>query len=161
MTVPNGTDILKSPRTGRVERNEFYERPDRRSLLLCPGNPSFPLSPDPGIPSGRLRLGEGVLDYFVVFLRKTIYRDRPLPYELTEGNEFTHAVGSFLDNMILWLNKTIWKNHPRKEKNYEHRLAMFYTMIHENNTIITRSLSFGLMMFCAGLFAVLLYLLTV
>ena len=107
------------------------------------------------------RILEGVLDYFVVFLRKTIYRDRPLPYELTEGNEFTHAVGSFLDNMILWLNKTIWKNHPRKEKNYEHRLAMFYTMIHENNTIITRSLSFGLMMFCAGLFAVLLYLLTV
>ncbi|MCM1162075.1 MAG: sodium:proton antiporter [Roseburia sp.] len=107
------------------------------------------------------RILEGILDYFVVFLRKTIYRDRPLPYELTEGNEFTHAVGSFLDNVIVCFNKTIWKKHPRKEKNYEHRLAMFYTMIHENNTIITRSLSFGLMMFCTGLFIVLLYLLMV
>ena len=107
------------------------------------------------------RILEGILDYFIVFLRKTVYRDKPLPRELTEGNEFTHAVGSFLDNALVYFNRTIWKNHPREEKNYEHRMAMFYTMIRENNKIITRSLSFGLMMFCAGLFMVLVYLLTV
>ncbi len=107
------------------------------------------------------RILEGVLDYFIVFLRKTIYRDKPLPHELTEGNEFTHRVGGFLDNALVYFNRTIWKNHPREEKNYEHRMAMFYTMIRENNKIITRSLSFGLMMFCAGLLMVLVYLLTV
>lgn len=107
------------------------------------------------------RVLEGMLDYFIVFLRKTVYRDKPLPRELTEGNEFTHAVGSFLDNALVYFNQTIWKDHPREEKNYEHRMAMFYTMIRENNKIITRSLSFGLMMFCAGLFMVLVYLLTV
>lgn len=107
------------------------------------------------------RILEGVLDYFIVLLRKTIYRDRPLPHELNEGNEFTHAVGGFLDWMLKFFNQTIWKEHPKKEKHYEHRMAMFYTMLHENNTIITRSLSFGLMMFCTGLFIVLVYLLTV
>ncbi len=107
------------------------------------------------------RILDGILDYFIVFLRKTIYRDKPLPHELTEGNEFTHRVGSFLDNSLVYFNRTIWKNHPREEKNYEHRMAMFYTMIRENNKIITRSLSFGLMMFCTGLLMVLVYLLTV
>ncbi|MBD5544605.1 MAG: sodium:proton antiporter [Lachnospiraceae bacterium] len=107
------------------------------------------------------RILEGILDYLIVFLRKTIYKDKPLPHKLTEGNEFTHIVGSFLDDTIVYFNKTIWKENPRKEKNYEHRMSMFYTMIRENNRIITRSLSFGLMMFCAGLFAVLVYLLTV
>lgn len=107
------------------------------------------------------RILEGILDGLIVLLRKTIYRDKPLPYELSEGNGFTHGVGSFLDNTVIFINKTVCKKHPKKDKNYEHRLAMLYTMIHENNRIITRSLSFGLMMFYLGLFIVLVYLLTV
>ena len=107
------------------------------------------------------RVLEGLTDGLVVLLRKTIYRDKPLPHELAEGNEFTYAVGGFMDSTVKVLNKTVYKSNPKENKNYRHKLAMYYAMIHENNKIITRSLSFGLMMFCTGLFIVLVYLLTV
>lgn len=107
------------------------------------------------------RILEGLLDGLVVLLRKTIYRDKPLPHELAEGNSLTYAVGGFMDGMTVVLNKTFYRNQPKENKNYRHRLAMYYTMLYENNKIITRSLSFGLMMFCTGLFIVLVYLLTV
>ena len=107
------------------------------------------------------RVLEGLTDGLVVLLRKTIYRDKPLPHELAEGNEFTYAVGGFMDSTVKVLNKTVYKGNPKENKNYRHKLAMYYAMIHENNKIITRSLSFGLMMFCTGLFIVLVYLLTV
>lgn len=107
------------------------------------------------------RVLEGLFDGVVVLLRKTIYRDKPLPHELAEGNEFTYALGGLMDKMAELLDKTVRKKNPAEKKYYRHRLAMCYTKIHENNRIITRSLSFGLMMFCTGLFIVLVYLLSV
>ena len=60
--------------------------------------------------------------------------------------------------VIHGMNKTVWIDN-QKEESQEHRLSMLYEAFSENNTIIGRSLSFGLFMSLAGLVVVLIYLL--
>ena len=104
----------------------------------------------------------GILDILVdgtvVVLRKTIYRDSPDRGELEEGNALTHTVGQFLNGLEELLNKTLWKNHTHK-KDLEHWFVLKYASFKENATVIGRSLSFGLVLFCLGLCATLVYLL--
>lgn len=104
----------------------------------------------------------GVLDILtdgvVVLLRKTIYRDSTQHGELEEGNALTHAIGVFLNGLEHLLNKTIWKDHEHK-KDLEHWFVLRYAAFKENATVIGRSLSYGLVLFCMGLCATLIYLL--
>ena len=104
----------------------------------------------------------GILDILVdgtvVLLRKTIYRDSPNQGEPEEGNDLTHAIGVFLNGLEQLLNKTIWKHHEHK-KDLEHWFVLKYAAFQENVTVIGRSLSFGLVLFCIGLCATLIYLL--
>ena len=99
-----------------------------------------------------------VTDGIVIFLRKTVYRDAAEPVELEEGNMLTHVIGSFLNRVEGILNKTIWKNHEHT-KDMEHRFVLKYTYFKENSTVVGRSLSYGLVIFCVGLCITLLYLL--
>ena len=104
----------------------------------------------------------GILDIltdgFVVFLRKTVYKDSPMERELEEGNEVTHAFGYFLNKLERFLNRTIWKNHPHK-RDFEHWFALKLSSFQENTVFIERSLSYGLILFCLGLCGTLIYLL--
>jgi len=99
-----------------------------------------------------------ITDGFVVFLRKTIYRDSPRVAELEEGNEMTHALGSFLNAVEAIFNRFIWKEHPHK-MDFEHWFALKYASFKENASFIGRSLSYGLILFCLGLCATLIYML--
>lgn len=104
------------------------------------------------------RVMDRVTDGIIVFLRRSIFKDSPLPHELAEGNAITHLIGHGLDRVIHFLNNTLWIDN-KKEENMEHRITLFYNMVSENNTIIGRSLSFGLILSLMGLVAVLIYLL--
>ena len=97
-------------------------------------------------------------DGMVVFLRRTIYKDRQLRGELEEGNEATHMLGQFFNHLEAGLNKSFWRNQP-KERDFEHWFALKYASFKENAAFIGRSLSYGLIIFCIGLCATLLYLL--
>lgn len=99
-------------------------------------------------------------DYLVVGLRKSVYKDSPLPHELEEGNVLTHAVGGFLDWVKQVLNRTFRRKRPI-EISFEHKLAMLLEQAKENNTLIGRSLSFGLLLFCIGLLMTLAYMLMI
>ena len=99
-----------------------------------------------------------LVDAVVIALRKTIYRDSLIHKEMDEGNSITYALGSFFNTGEKVLNKTIWRNMPR-ETDYRHRFALKYTSFKENFGFIERSLSYGLILFCLGLCAVLIYLL--
>ena len=96
----------------------------------------------------------------MVFLRKTIYKDSPQPQELLEGNALTYRLGSFANGIVGILNKTAWRERP-DEKDYTHQYALAYTSFKENTSLIGRSLSYGLILFCVGLLATLVYLLLV
>ena len=104
----------------------------------------------------------GVLDILtdgtVLLLRKTIYRDSPQRGELEEGNALTHVIGVSLNVLEELLNKTIWRHHEHR-KDLEHWFVLKYAAFKENATVIGRSLSFGLVLFCLGLCATLVYLL--
>lgn len=104
------------------------------------------------------RVLDSIVDVIVVFLRKTLYQDSELKREPEEGNEITHKVGGMIDRLIRYLNRTVWGYHPH-EDNVEHKMAMRYQHFSESNTIIARSMSFGLLLACVGLALVLLYLL--
>ena len=82
----------------------------------------------------------------------------PLSHELEEGNVFTHAAGVLLDGVKKALNRTVCRKRPI-EVSFEHRLAMLEKEQSENNVMIGRSLSFGLLLFCLGLLFTLLYML--
>ena len=104
----------------------------------------------------------GVLDILtdgvVVILRKTLYRDARDHGELEEGNALTHVIGVTLNVMEDLLNKTIWRHHEHR-KDLEHWFVLKYAAFKENAALIGRSLSFGLVLFCLGLCATLVYLL--
>lgn len=106
------------------------------------------------------RILDSIVDTIVVILRKTVYRDRALPYELPEGNRVTHRIGYTMERVRL-LYYAVMRKEGYEPKNYEHKLAMKGTDIFENFRIIERSLSFGLFMFCVGLGLTMIYLLMV
>ncbi|MBQ8802991.1 MAG: sodium:proton antiporter [Tyzzerella sp.] len=110
--------------------------------------------------AGNVQAGffDTISDGLIVFLRKTIYKDSPQAMELEEGNEVTHAFGTFLNKLENLLNQTIWRNHPHK-KDFEHYFVLKYDAFKENTAMITRSLSYGLLLFSLGLCATLIYLL--
>lgn len=105
------------------------------------------------------RILDSLLDWIVVLLRKTVYADRSLPYELPEGNRVIHNLGRLATNVNAAYCKITHKQP--KQKNYEHKLALKTEEIVEDLKIIERSLSFGLYMFCVGLALTLIYLLVV
>ena len=105
-----------------------------------------------------LRFCDRLLDGLIVGLRRSAYRDSPLPHELEEGTVVTHVMGVIMDDGKEVLNHTVYRKHPLRVS-LEHRLALLQIVLSENNTIIARSLSFGLLLFCIGLIVTLVYML--
>lgn len=103
------------------------------------------------------RFLDSLVDTIVVVLRKTVYRDEKLPLERPEGNVFTHLAAftaSFFERLC---NLLLRRKNPKKE-DYEHKLALVHEEWRENNMMITRSMSFGLLLFCVGLILTVAYL---
>ncbi|GFH95455.1 Na(+)/H(+) antiporter subunit D [Lachnospiraceae bacterium] len=104
------------------------------------------------------RLLDSALDLTVILLRRTLYRDSPLPRERAEGNVMTAAAGHVL-NGIQWLGNHTWKRRFPTRRDYVHLAAMKHARLKEDGFIIRRSLSFGLLLVCLGLGLTLLYIL--
>ncbi len=104
------------------------------------------------------RIFDSLVDFVVLFLRKTVYRDRKIPHELSEGSVFTHSLGGFMDAVRSFKRRILKQPVPGHEVSYAHKLAMQREKIMETNTIIRRSLSFGLLLFYVGLVFTLIYL---
>ncbi|MGN0337402.1 MAG: complex I subunit 5 family protein [Lachnospiraceae bacterium] len=102
------------------------------------------------------RILDSLIDMAVVLLRKTIYRDTPLPRYYSEGNAFTRALGKVLNLWRDLANRTWRRSHP-VEKDYVHLLAVKSDEIAQSNVIITRSISFGLFLFGVGFCLMLFY----
>lgn len=103
------------------------------------------------------RILDSLVDTIVVILRKTIYRDAKLPHELAEGTPLTHFCACIASGFQRLGNLTVHRKDPRTQ-DYEHRLALFQEEWSENSTLIFRSMSFGLLLFCIGLILTVAYL---
>lgn len=106
------------------------------------------------------RVCDSLVDGVVVLLRKTVYRDKALPFELSEGTVFTYQLGRLMNKIEEWVEKK-FPNEKRRHHEFIHELAMIHLEIRENRMVITRSLSFGLILFCVGLILTTVYLLIV
>lgn len=103
------------------------------------------------------RILDSLVDTIVVLLRKTLYKDSKLPQELAEGTTFTHicaCIAAFFQHVG---NLTYRRKRPANV-DYDHKFAMIYEEWSENSTMIARSMSFGLLLFCAGLIFMIAYL---
>ena len=107
------------------------------------------------------RFLDSIVDFIVVLLRKTIYKDSKLPEELEEGNVLTHIIGSILNKIQDIRNIIVSRKKGMSPsfEDYEHKSVMVYEKIDESIKIITRSMSFGLIIFCIGLLLTVAYIL--
>lgn len=165
--------------TGKRRReycNRLSEKLDLENLLYRP----ILLKILPFIGTVVCRIGDSLVDGVVVLLRKTVYKDSPLPHELTEGTPVTHTIGSAFDHISYWIRniaavlpkttaqkerekrRRMEKGLPEKpvyRKWFEHRFAALHAAVSQYNSVITRSMSFGLFLFCVGFLATIVYLL--
>ncbi len=103
------------------------------------------------------RVLDSFVDAVVVLLRTTLYKDSKLPQELPEGTTLTHmcaCVAAFFQHVG---NLTFRRKRPANV-DYDHKFAMIYEEWSENSTMIARSMSFGLLLFCVGLIFMIAYL---
>jgi len=82
---------------------------------------------------------------------------------LATGSFFSGCLDITSDGILVLLRKTIYQDSGEEEhphiQNFYHWFTLKYSAFKENTTLIGRSLSYGLILFCLGLCATLLYLL--
>ena len=105
------------------------------------------------------RVLDSLVDFLVVGLRRTVFSDAELPEELPEGTWFTDLSGKLMDKIYVILNHTLWRREPRPYVDHAHLYAMKREEFGENEFIVLRSMSFGLILFCLGLLVTVGYLL--
>ncbi len=106
------------------------------------------------------RICDTFTDGLILLLRKTVYRESPLPYEREEGTILTDIAGSVGDFIHGLLNRTVRRKNPKPlAHSYRHVIALKRQEFKENSMIIARSLSFGLLLFCLGFIFTVIYLL--
>ncbi len=148
-STPKGQD--RNPRRKYVNRwNSYLDLEDRlyRPLLL---------QVLPFLCGMVCRVLDSLVDTVVVLLRKTVYRDSKLPQELPEGTAFTHLCACIASTFQQIGNLTYRRKRP-VHVDYDHKFAMIHEEWAENSTMIARSMSFGLLLFCIGLILMIAYL---
>ena len=148
--------LMKKEHEGAASKvyvNRWYRYLDLEDVVYRP----VLLAILPAVFGFLCRILDSFVDTVVVILRKTIYKDSPLPHELAEGTPITHMCACVAEWFQSLGNMTFHKKCP-KNIDYEHKFAMIYEEWHENGTIITRSMSFGLLLFCVGLVFTVAYL---
>ncbi len=104
------------------------------------------------------RIFDTLTDLSVVGLRKTVYKDSPIPEEQKEGNWFTALIGNLMNAFQSLLNHTV-RRHSPKSVDYRHEMALRYDMWRENSMVVSRSLSFGLLLIMIGFVVTLVIIL--
>ena len=146
--------LMKKENGQRIYVNRWHRYLDLENAVYRP----VLLNILPFVCGVMCRILDSLVDGFVVLLRKTIYKDSKLPHELEEGTYITHMLGSFVNGLEGLANATVWRKKPKKV-DYVHKYAMIYEELAEDATIVGRSLSFGLLLFCIGLIITVVYLL--
>ncbi len=152
--VIRGLLMRRNPRTGVKEYVDRWPAwLDLENLIY---RPLF-LKILPGVFGVACRILDSFTDTAVVLLRKTLYRDSPLPRQRKEGNAFTEFLGKGRNLIQALGNLTVHRQNPR-HRDYVHLAAMKGEALKESNLVIQRSLSFGLLLFCVGLGLTLVFL---
>ena len=99
-----------------------------------------------------------LVDTIVLLLHKTLYRPRKKKKSLEFGTRTTHTLGSMADVVVYILNHTILRRRPIR-MSFVEALAVTKEEMSQTTRLVSRSLSFSLLLFCIGLIVILIYLL--
>lgn len=111
----------------------------------------------PEIITGVVRFLCELPENVVLLLKNTVLRKRRRKEAVPIGNRFTYGFGRFMDAIARGLNATVCRRHPVRT-DFEFVLDASSKEITRGTIRITRSISFGLLLLCIGLFATCLYL---
>ena len=111
----------------------------------------------PEIITGVVRFLCELPENMVLLLKNTVLRKRRRKEAVPIGNRFTYGFGRFMDAIARGLNATVCRRHPVRT-DFEFVLDASSKEITRGTIRITRSISFGLLLLCIGLFATCLYL---
>lgn len=98
------------------------------------------------------RIGDSLVDSIIVFLRKTVYRDRKLIFHTGHMPRLTDMIGDLLDMVIL-------RSSAKEERRFRTRMRFFHSTYEEERERIESRLSFGLELAGIGMVFVFVYLL--
>lgn len=91
-------------------------------------------------------------------LKATVFAPRKHKMSIWVGTKVTHTLGTVMDGIIVILNKTLFHNHPIR-KSFVSVFAVSELEARQTFSLITGSVSFGLLLAALGLAITLIYLL--
>lgn len=106
------------------------------------------------------RAFDRLFDGIIYLIGKFILGPVKTRKSITVGTRFTYFIGTIMDDLVIGLNKTLFKKRPIKVS-FVNIFAVGQTEMSRTNKLVTRSVSFGLLMFSIGLLFTLGYLLFV
>ncbi len=104
------------------------------------------------------RVLDKMTDFFAMVFGKKVLKPKVKHRPVPVGNGISYALGTFMDGIVHMLNATFCKKNPI-QKSYVNSLAIMTTEVEATGNLVSRSVSFGLLLFCIGLVLTLLYLL--
>ena len=113
----------------------------------------------PGVAGLICRLFDCSLDGLIVLLRRFVLRDLGRPRRPVAGLWLTDALGRFCDWVRALANRLFRRGASAEHRSYVYIFAEKEREIAAAGRLIAVSLSFGMLLACAGLVATLLYLL--
>jgi len=111
-----------------------------------------------GIVTGVTRAADEITDGAALLVRKTVLAHKKKKQPVPVGNRFTYTLGRSLDGVAALLNKTILRRRPI-QTNFEYVFDAGRKEMRRERTLIRRSMSFGLLLLCVGLYLTCWYLL--
>ncbi|MFH1513727.1 MAG: proton-conducting transporter membrane subunit [Bacillota bacterium] len=96
-------------------------------------------------------------ELLIAVFRRALLRVRAWRVPMPGGNRFTCAVGECMNRFVTILNRTVLKNHP-SSVDFSCALAAGNEEINRSMRRLKRSVSYSLLLFCIGLFGLLVYL---
>lgn len=112
----------------------------------------------PAIITGITRVCDEAMDCVAVFISNTLLAKRKTPKLAPVGTRWTYGLGRALDAVAAFLNRTILRRRPITT-DFEYRLDVGRREASNGIRMLVRSVSFGLLLLCIGLFITCWYLL--
>ncbi|MBQ2955923.1 MAG: NADH dehydrogenase [Clostridia bacterium] len=104
------------------------------------------------------RCADGLIDGTVMLLNGSIFHKSSKHLIVTVGTRFTYFLGRLFDMGAALLNKTFRRRNPITT-DFVYVFAAAYDEIRDSAHRLVRSVSFGLLLMCIGLFLAFMYLL--
>ena len=145
--------LMKKNENGvRVYVNRWPQKLDLEDMLYRPVLLTFL----PSVVTIIFRCIAELPERIVYALRKTIFAASKAHQKVPVGNRLTYTLGTAMNAVAQLLNRIF---HKSFRTDFEYVLDASWTELRKSTGLFTVSVSFGLLLLCAGLYATFLYLL--